>query len=172
MRERDDDAVARAEVAAQLVLGLGEAARRERRALRLEREGLTLRQRVENGRASSGSSKTELLLPHLAHLVGLEDEVGRPWEWRHQIRGDLGWALVVAQRGLGEVEPPLGRRIDDRALDRVQRPLGERREGAYRLDLVAEQLDPERLEPVAGKTSTIPPRTANWPRSSTRSTRS
>ena len=35
--------------------------------------------------------------------------------------------------------------MDQRRVDRVQRALGERREGADRLDLVAEELDPERL---------------------------
>ena len=39
----------------------------------------------------------------------------------------------------------LGGRVDRRGLDLPQRPLRERREGADLLDLVAEQLDPERL---------------------------
>ncbi len=46
---------------------------------------------------------------------------------------------------LHQVEPPLGRRIDRARLDRVQRALRERRERANRLDLVAEELDAQRL---------------------------
>src|SRR4051794_8732259 len=47
VRERDDDAVAATDEALQLLLGLGEPAGSERRALRLERERLTRRKRVE-----------------------------------------------------------------------------------------------------------------------------
>ncbi len=46
---------------------------------------------------------------------------------------------------LDEVEAALDGGIEDSLLDRVQRPLRERREGADRLDLVAEELDAERL---------------------------
>ena len=57
-----------------------------------------------------------------------------------------GQALGRVRKGrLDEVDAPLGGRVDHRALDLVQRALGERREGADRLDLVAEQLDAERL---------------------------
>ena len=47
MREGDDDAVTRADERVQLVLGLRQAARRERRPLRLERERLARRKLVE-----------------------------------------------------------------------------------------------------------------------------
>ena len=46
---------------------------------------------------------------------------------------------------LDEVEPSLGGRVDRAGLDRVQRALGERRERADRLHLVAEELDAQRL---------------------------
>ena len=51
VRERDDDVELLAQQAAQLVLGLGEPACRERRPLRVERERLALRQRRQLGRA-------------------------------------------------------------------------------------------------------------------------
>ena len=51
VRERDDDVELLPQEAVQLVLGLREPARRERRALCVERERLALRQRRELGRA-------------------------------------------------------------------------------------------------------------------------
>ena len=51
MRERDDDVELLPQQAVQLVLGLGQPAGGERRALRVERERLTLRQRRQLGRA-------------------------------------------------------------------------------------------------------------------------
>ena len=76
-----------------------------------------------------GSCAVDLFLPDLAHLVGLPDEVGRPVERRDQVAGDCRQLVVVGQRRLDEVEPPLGGGIDDRAVDGVQRALRERREG-------------------------------------------
>ena len=144
---------------------------------RLERERLALRERVERGRAVEVELGAEPLLAQTcAHLVGLPDEV-------RAARSSGGTRSSGAVRGArrprrrqrrldqigGAARPPGRRRA---SLDGVQRALRERREGADRLDLVAEELDPQRLAPVVGKTSTSPPRTANWPRSSTRSTRS
>ncbi len=89
-----------------------------------------------------------VFLPDPAHVVGLEDEIGRALERRHEIVGHLDDrldVLVVGQRRLQEVGPAFGRRIERRLCDRVERALRERREGAHRLDLVAEELDPERL---------------------------
>ena len=51
VREGDDDAAALAEQPCELVLGLGEPASRDRRALRLERVRLRVRERVELGSA-------------------------------------------------------------------------------------------------------------------------
>ena len=59
MRERDDDTQPGPDERGELVLGLGEPARRERRPLRLERERLSLRERVElrgAGRAAARRS--------------------------------------------------------------------------------------------------------------------
>ena len=53
--------------------------------------------------------------------------------------------LVVGERRLEQVCEALGRRVDDGAVDRVEGALRERRERAHLLDLVAEELDPERL---------------------------
>ena len=53
--------------------------------------------------------------------------------------------LVVGQLGRDEVEPPLGGGVDGRLVHRPERPLRERRERADRLDLVAEQLDAQRV---------------------------
>ena len=53
--------------------------------------------------------------------------------------------LVVRRASARRGRAPLGGRVDQRVVDGVQRALRERREGADRLDLVAEELDPERL---------------------------
>src|SRR5207237_8488011 len=84
----------------------------------------------------------------LADVVGLPDQAGGPLDDRHQrptapIR--LEHLLVVAQRHVGEVTTALGRRLDDRGVDFAQCTLRERREGADAFDLVAEELDAERL---------------------------
>ena len=125
MREGDDHAQAGADERAQLVLGLGQAARRDRRALRLEREGLPLRERVEPRCIAEPELDAELVARDLEHLVGLPDEVRRAVEQRHEIRRLLG-LLVIRERRLGEVGPPLGRRVDERLVNGVQRALRER----------------------------------------------
>ncbi len=76
--EGDDDVEPLAEEPPQLVLGLREAARDERRALGVEGEALPLRQRVELGGAGEVELLGALVTPDGAHLVGLPDEVGRP----------------------------------------------------------------------------------------------
>ena len=89
VREGDDDPLARAEERAELVLGLGQAACGDRRPLRLEGEGLGLRERVELGRARERRRLGDaVLLPHAAHVVRLEDEIGRPLERLHEVVGN------------------------------------------------------------------------------------
>src|SRR5213078_2826804 len=53
--------------------------------------------------------------------------------------------------GLDQVETALGRWIDGCLLERMQRPLRERRERPDRLHIVAEELDPNRLPPRGGE---------------------
>ena len=75
--ERDDDAVARADEAAEIALGLGQAARRDRRPLGLEAVRLAGRELVERrSRRRSAEPRAELLVPDLADGGGLPDEVG------------------------------------------------------------------------------------------------
>ncbi len=147
VREGDDDAVARTDECSQLVLRLGKAPCDERRLLRLEREWLAGRERVEARGAPKGNRLEALLLPHLAHLVDRPDQVWPRRERRHEVFRHRNRLVVVAQRRLVKVEAPLGGRIDDGALDRVERTLRERGERADPLDLVAEELDPQRLAP-------------------------
>ena len=89
VRERDDDAVAAADEAVQLVLGLGEPARGDRGPLRLEGERLRLRERVELGRALQRDLVEALLGPDAPHLVGLPDEVRHALEHGHEVVRDL-----------------------------------------------------------------------------------
>ena len=100
MREGDDDALARAKERRELALGLGQAARGDRRPLRLERERLVLRERIELGRAGKGRRIEEaVLLPDAAHVVRLEDELRRPLERRHEVvRNRRGNRLLTLLR--------------------------------------------------------------------------
>ena len=115
---------------------------------RLERVRLAARERVELGHAGEVDASSQLL-PDAAHLVRLPHEVGPAVERRDEVvgsRGGRGVVLLVRRElRLDEVEPPLGGGIDGGLLDRVQRALRERGERAHGLDLVAEELDPERL---------------------------
>src|SRR5205823_410923 len=71
-------------------------------------------------------------------------------------RPDLAFLAVPF---LDAVEPPLCRGIDRAGLDRVERALRERRERADRLNLVAEELDAQRL--AAGRREDVDQAAAN-----------
>ena len=89
VRERDDDAVARAYEPGELLLGLGEAARGDRGLLRLERERLPGRERVELARAFQVEVVApELLEPDALDLAELPHEVGRAVEDGHEVLGN------------------------------------------------------------------------------------
>ena len=145
VRERDDDAQAAADEARELVLGLGEAARGDRGPLRLERERLAGRERVELDRARQDDGRRAPPPPR--------PRAPRPAARRGRAAGTGGTRSVGTGPGarrrrrsdVVEVEPPLGRRVDRDLVDRMQRALRERRERADALDLVAEELDAERL---------------------------
>ena len=145
VREGDDDPVAAADEAGELRLGLGEPTGGDRRPLCLEGERLALRERVELGRPVERHGLQALLRPHAAHLVRLPDEVRRAVEDGDEVVRHRRRRVVVGQCGLEQVGDPLGRGIHDRVRDRVQRTLRERREHAHGLDLVAEELDAQRL---------------------------
>ena len=149
VREGDDDAVAAVDEAVQLVLGLGEAARGDRRPLRLERERLRLRERVELGRAglseiasSPSSAQTRRTSSGCQTKSGARSSTGTR---SSGISAATARPSSSASVGSCEVGEPLGRRVDDGAVDRVERALGEGRERAHLLDLVAVELDAERL---------------------------
>ncbi len=159
MREGDDDALARADELRELLLGLGKAARRDRRALRLEGERLRLRERVELADAFQVGRLEIILGPHTLDVVGLVHEIGCTVEHRDEIARygpDLAFLAVPL---LDEVEPSLGGGVDRAGLDRVQGPLGEGREGADRLHLVAEEFDAEGL--AAGRREDVDEAAAN-----------
>ncbi len=59
----------------------------------------------------------------------------------------------MRQLEVQSVQPSLGCRVDDGVRERVERPLGEGRERPDLLDLVAEQLDPDRL--AAGRAEDV-----------------
>src|SRR6187551_3447452 len=97
MRERHDDAIPRADEPGELVLRLGEAARRDGRPLRLEGVRLCLRERVELGRAVDGDRRKAIVLGDATYVVRLPHEVGRALDRTDEIRRDLdnGLAVVV-----------------------------------------------------------------------------
>ena len=139
VRERDDHAVAGAHERVQLVLGLRQSARGERRTLRLERERLARRQLVELRRAAQADRPRDPPPPRPA-APGPAPRRGRG---RPAARGRdrrEPSALVVLQ-----VDPPLCGGVDHRIVDGMKRALRERRERAHLLDLVAEELDAQRL---------------------------
>ena len=111
MRESDHDAVPGAHEACELVLGLGEPTRRDRRALRLERVRLASRERVELGDPVELEDGEGFLLPDAAHLVGLPDEVGG------RSTGDEVGRPVGSSSSSGERRPRRDRR-DARRPDR------------------------------------------------------
>src|SRR5205085_7721225 len=90
MCERDDDIEPLTQERAELVLRLTETAGRQRRPLGVERVLLTLRQRVELSGARERERSDTLLLPYLAHVIGLPDEIGRAVDDRHEILEQLG----------------------------------------------------------------------------------
>ena len=123
-----------------------EPARGDRRPLGLERERLARGNGSSSAAPSRSSGVEPLLLPDAPHVVRLPDEVGRAVDGRHEVARPRRRHLVVArERRLDEIRAPLGGGVDARVLDGVERPLRERREGAHLLDLVAEELDAERL---------------------------
>ncbi len=75
VRERDDGSQAAADERAELVLGFGEAARGDRGTLRLERERLAGRERVQLDRIRQVDGRELFLLPDLADVDRLPDEV-------------------------------------------------------------------------------------------------
>ncbi len=146
MGKGHDDALAGTDEGGELVLGLGEPSRRDRGPLRLEGERLALRKRVQLGRARErGRMRDPVLLPDTAHVVGPKDEVGRVVEDGHEVVGGPRRLVLVGERELDEIGTSLRRRVEGRLGDGVERPLGEGRERADGLDLVAEELDAERL---------------------------
>ena len=110
MRERDDDALPGAHERGELDLGLGEPARGDRRPLRLERERLPLRERVELGRAVERDRRQAVLRPDATHVVGLEDEVGRALERRRRDRPERAASpprrRATPRRGRAAARPP------------------------------------------------------------------
>jgi hypothetical protein len=145
--ERDDDAVPGADEPLELVLGLGDPACGDGWALRLEAMRLPLWERVELGRVVQLDDES-LFVADAAHVVRLPDQVGRAIDGRDEIcrcLGRPGSCLLGAEVRLDEVGPPLGCGIDRRLVGGVERTLGERRERANLLDLVAEEVDAKRL---------------------------
>ena len=113
MHERDDDPVPAADVAEQVALRLGQAARRDGRALRLEGVGLAGRELGQPDGRAEVELRAELLAHGLLGLVRLPDEVGRG-QRRDEIGRNGVRLAVVRQARLDEVDAPLGGRVDDR----------------------------------------------------------
>ena len=153
VRERDEHATALAQHPGQLRLGLGEAARGDSRSLGLESMRLGVREGVELRRAVERDRVETVVGPDALDLRRLPDEVGRAGDgWDEN--GGAARRLVVEPRfgrqlGLDEIASPLSGRIDDRALDGMERALRERRERAHLLDLVPEELNAKRLSASA-----------------------
>ena len=95
VREGNDDPVAAADEAGELRLGLRKAAGRDRGPLRLERERLALRERVELGGSLQGDGLQPFLRPDARDLVRLPDEVRRAREDSDEIVRNGRWFALV-----------------------------------------------------------------------------
>src|SRR5207342_120225 len=135
--ERDDNSATLSQHRAELVLGLRETTGRDRGALGLERVRLTMRERVELGDTSERLARERLVCPDVEHLGGLPDEVWAALEWRDEIER-AHTKLCREGPGVDQVPKPLGRRVDHRLGDRMQRALRERRKRTELFDHVAE----------------------------------
>ena len=85
MREGDDDAPSLPHHSGELVLGLGETARGDRRTLGLEDVRLRARQRIQSCRPVETRRLESLLLPEAHDVVDLPDEVGTGVEERNAL---------------------------------------------------------------------------------------
>ena len=181
MREGDDDALARAKERCELALGLGEAAGGDRRPLRLEREGLSLRERVELGRPRERGRLRGCRPPprrdarrpagRRGRAAGRAAARGRrePAARRGSSPSSASNRLLLSSTVSGR-RSAAGYRVASATGWSARCVKGEK----ARTDSISSPKNSTRngSRPVVGKTSTMPPRTANWPRSSTRSTRS
>ncbi len=150
VHERDDDPVSRSDERSELVLGLGEAASGDRRALSLEGVRLRLREGIELRRTVERQRCEPFLLRHATYLVRLPDEVGPAADRRNEVGRNLRNRrprVLLTEIRLDEVDTSLARRIDHRVVGGMKGALRERRERADLLDLVTVELDAERLPP-------------------------
>ncbi len=107
----------------------------------------------------SGSSSTHtgesqllepLLAPERAHLVEPPDEIDAALERGHEPRAVVSPGVAL-ERELPQAGEPLRGRVDGRGEHVSKRALGVGRERPDRLDLVPEQVDPQRLAPGRGE---------------------
>ena len=84
MREGDDDTVPCPDEARQLVLRLRQPACSDCGSLRLEREGLAARERIELAHAYEVERRKAFLLQHARHVVRLPDQIRGPVDGRHE----------------------------------------------------------------------------------------
>ena len=144
VRERDEHAAALPKHPGELGLGLGEPAGGDRRPLRLERVALGVRERVELGGARRAAPARGPPPPRRGARRPAATR-GRA-RGRRAGRGRAGTRRRRRRRArLDEVLAALGGRDRSPLVDRVERALRERRERPDLLDLVAEELDAERL---------------------------
>jgi hypothetical protein len=125
--EGDDDSVAAPDEREQVALGLGQPAGRERGPLGFECVRLTGRQLRQVDCAAQAGRRAELLLGRADDLVPFPDEI------HARQRGDEivgSRARIVTQPGLDEVEATFGSGVNDGGVERVERSLRERGEGA------------------------------------------
>ena len=94
MDERDDDPVPCPDVAEQVTLGLGEAARSDGRALRLEGVGLAARELGQPDGCAEVELRSELLAHRFGDLFRLPDEVGRGQRRDEVLRHRRGLAVL------------------------------------------------------------------------------
>ena len=152
--ERDDDPVAGANEPGELVLRLGEAARGDRgrcasnwNACPRGKGSSSVAPRATTG-SSPCSSQTRRTSSGCQTTSGARS-IGATRSPADDRRGSS--SSSGGNGDVHEIDAPLRGRIDGRLRDWMQGALRERRERAHLLDLVAEQLDPQRLPAGRGE---------------------
>ena len=149
----------------ELAVRVAEGDRARDGALRIdESDGRALGQIVDDGHEPIHDGREQGL-----HALD-RDALGHLLEHAGEARQLVLELSGTAAHGVGEQQLSAGQQGDLAHLA-GQRPLIGDREGAHLVHLVAEELDTVRVRCGGGKTSRMPPRTANSPRRETMSTR-
>ena len=145
VREGDDDALAPSARMRRARSPLPQARAPQGRPLRLEGERLASGKRVQQSPPSNGTGSSPSSSQTVRTSSACQTRSGPPGTGRTRSVGNRQSPCRRRERRLVQIQAALDSGIDDRGLDRMQCALGERRERAHLLDLVAPELDAKGL---------------------------